>query len=51
MSDSAPIWIPLRQNKKWKELQNQRKGVQEEIDFPSDCCKNCHKKFEVQGAR
>ncbi len=51
MSDSAPIWIPLRQKKKWKQLQNQRKGVKGEIDFPSDCCKNCHKKFEVQGAR
>ncbi len=49
MSDSAHIWIPSWQSKKWKELQT-RKGVKQEIYSPSDCCKSCQK-FEVQGVR
>ncbi len=32
--------------KKWKEMQSQRKQVEEEIHFPSDCCKICHKKLK-----
>lgn len=51
MSDSAHIWIPSWRSKKRKELQNQKKGAREEIYFPSDCCKSCKKKFEVQGVR
>ncbi len=44
ISDSAHIWIPSWHNKKWKELQNQKKRGKGEIYFPSDCCKNCKKK-------
>ncbi len=51
MSDSAHIWIPSWRSKKRIELQNQKKGAREEIYFPSDCCKSCKKKFEVQGVR
>ncbi len=40
MSDSAHIWIPSWQSKKWKELQNQKKGIKKEIMFSSDCYKS-----------
>ncbi len=43
MSDSAHIWIPSWRNKKQRELEKQKKGKK--------CCKNCHKKFEVEGLK
>ncbi len=47
MSDSAHIWIPSWRNKKRAELQKQNKRKNDEITIPSECCKSCVKKFEV----
>ncbi len=48
MSDSAHIWIPLWQSKKWKELQNQKKESKKKFIFLVNVAKAV-KKFEVQG--
>ncbi len=50
-SDSAYIWIPSWRGKKRNELQKQTTGKYESITFPSDFCKKCSMKFEVQGVR
>ncbi len=50
MSDSAHIWIPSWWYKKLKQFLN-KKGKNDKIAFPSDCCKSCLKKFEVEGIR
>ncbi len=49
MSDSAHIWIPSWRNKKRRELEKQKKGKNDKITFPSECCRNWHKKFDVEG--
>jgi len=49
MSNSAHIWIPSWRKKKREELKKQKKSKKNEIIFPSEWCKNCHKKFEVEG--
>ncbi len=51
MSDSAHIWVPSWRNKKLRELEKQKKGKNDEITFPSECCENCHKKFQVDGLK
>ena len=51
MSDSAHIWIPSWRNKKQRELEKQKKGKKDKITFPSECCANCYKKFEVEGLK
>ncbi len=50
VSDSAHIWIPSWQSKKWKELQNQKKESKKEFIFLVTVAKVA-KKFEVQGVR
>ncbi len=51
MSDSAHIWVPSWRNKNQRELEKQKKGKNDEITFPSECCENCHKKFQVDGLK
>ena len=51
MSDSAHLWTPSWREKRKIEMQKKTAGKDESITFPSDFCKKCSKKFEVQGVR
>ncbi len=50
MSHSAHVWIPLRRNEKWKELQNQKQGKSEKLLSLLIVVKFVQK-FEVQKQR
>ncbi len=51
MSDSAHIWIPSRQIFFGQNCKRKKKRKNYKIIFPSECCKICYKKFEVESFR